>query len=201
MNSAAKRQGSAVRNSKETQVELAIDLDGSAISEISTSIGFLDHMLELFAFHSGFSLSINASGDTHVDDHHTAEDIGICLGAALAQALGDRRGIERYASFLMPMDEAMVEVVADLGGRSYLYYDVNYGREMLGTLATENIREFLAAFCRQAGVTLHIEKRRGDNAHHIAEAVFKGLARCLKLAAARTGGGAIPSSKGMIDIG
>lgn len=198
-----KRQGCSLRKSKETDVELRINLDGEAESAISTSIGFLDHMLELFAFHSGFSLSIKASGDTHVDDHHLAEDIGICLGAAMAEALGERRGIQRYASALMPMDEALVEVVADLGGRAFLYYDVKYGREMLGRLATENIREFLAAFCRQAGVTLHVEMKHGENAHHIAEAVFKGFGRCLKQAAHldAAASGQIPSSKGMIDIG
>ena len=198
-----KRQGTSTRKSRETDVELQIGLDGGKPSDISTSIGFLDHMLELFAFHSGFSLQIKASGDIHVDDHHLAEDIGICLGTAMAQALGERRGIERYASVLMPMDEALVEVTADMGGRSFLYYDVNYGRDMLGSLATENIREFMAAFCRQAGITLHIEKKHGENAHHIAEAVFKGLARCMKQAMTVNAHNVqtIPSSKGMIDVG
>ena len=170
------------RTTKETDIYLKLELDGKGISDVDTGCGFLDHMLTLFASHGGFDLTVKCKGDTQVDDHHTVEDIGICLGKAISEALGDCRGITRYGYFILPMDESLVLTALDISGRSTLVFDCDFPTEKIGTFDTELVKEFYAALVRNANMTLHVKKLAGDNSHHIAEAAFKSFARSLKAA-------------------
>ncbi len=188
------------RVTNETDISLTLTLDGSGKSKISTGCGFLDHMLTLFAAHGKFDLYVECKGDTYVDDHHTVEDIGICLGWAFSQALGDKRGINRYGSFLLPMDEALILSAADLSGRSCLCYGLQIPTEKIGTFDTELVEEFFLAFTRQCPMSLHLQQLAGKNSHHIAEGAFKSVARSLKAAVAmdESSAGQIPSTKGVL---
>lgn len=188
------------RKTAETNIALTLNLDGTGKAEIETGVGFLDHMLTLFASHARFDLALKCTGDTQVDDHHSAEDIGICLGQALANALGEKRGINRYASTMLPMDEALILSAIDISGRSCLCYDATYPTEKIGTFDTELVEEFLQAFVRNCPMSLHIKKLAGSNSHHIAEGLFKSIARSLKVAVAidPSLGDEIPSTKGVI---
>lgn len=170
------------RTTKETDILLNISLDGKGKSDVDTGCGFLDHMLTLFASHGGFDLVVKCKGDVEVDDHHTVEDIGICLGKAISESLGDCRGITRYGYFILPMDESLVLTALDLSGRAALVFDCDFPTEKIGTFDTELVKEFFAALVRSANMTLHVKKMAGDNSHHIAEAVFKSFARSLKCA-------------------
>jgi imidazoleglycerol-phosphate dehydratase len=188
------------RKTAETSIMLTLKLDGSGKSEIKTGVGFLDHMLTLFAAHGRFDLTVCCTGDTWVDDHHSAEDIGICLGQAFAQALGDKRGITRYGSFLLPMDEALIQTAVDISGRSCLNYGLQIPTEKIGTFDTELVEEFFLAFVRNCPMSLHILQLAGKNAHHIVEGCFKSVARSLKAAVAidPADPNAIPSTKGVL---
>lgn len=186
------------RKTTETDIRLSLNLDGSGCSCIATGCGFLDHMLTLFAAHGKFDLEVTCNGDTQVDDHHSVEDIGICLGTAFQNALGEKRGIARYGSFLLPMDEALILCAVDLSGRSCLCYDLNIPTEKIGTFDTELIEEFLLGLVRNCPMSLHLKQLAGKNAHHIAEGAFKALARALKAAVAQDGSGEIPSTKGVL---
>lgn len=180
-----RRQGAIQRKTKETDIDLTIVLDGSGQTEIDTGVPFLDHMLTLFGVHGFFDLSVEANGDTEVDDHHTVEDIGICLGRAFSQALGDKGGIARYGLSYLPMDEALVRVVVDVSNRPFLHYDAPVPDQKLGTFDTALSQEFMRAFAQHCGVTLHVDLLHGSNSHHIIEAVFKGLARAMRQATER----------------
>ena len=188
------------RKTSETQIKLSLDIDGSGTSEISSGIGFLDHMLTLFAKHSGFNLEVSCTGDTYVDDHHSCEDIGIVLGSALREALGDKRGISRYGDIILPMDEALILCACDVSGRSCLVCDADFPTEKIGSFDTELVQEFFEAFTRSSGITLHIRKLSGANSHHIAEGIFKAFARCLAKACGidEKRKDEIPSTKGVI---
>ena len=188
------------RKTSETQIQLSLDIDGSGTSEISSGIGFLDHMLTLFAKHSGFNLEVSCTGDTYVDDHHSCEDIGIVLGSALREALGDKRGISRYGDIILPMDEALILCACDVSGRSCLVFDADFPIEKIGSFDTELVQEFFEAFTRSSGITLHIRKLSGANSHHIAEGIFKAFARCLAKACGidEKRKDEIPSTKGVI---
>lgn len=188
------------RKTSETQIKLSLDIDGSGTSEISSGIGFLDHMLTLFAKHSGFNLEVSCTGDTYVDDHHSCEDIGIVLGSALREALGDKRGISRYGDIILPMDEALILCSCDVSGRSCLVFDADFPTEKIGSFDTELVQEFFEAFTRSSGITLHIRKLSGANSHHIAEGIFKAFARCLAKACGidEKRKDEIPSTKGVI---
>lgn len=194
------RQATVKRKTSETAIEVSLDLDGAGRAEIATGIGFLDHMLDLLARHSLIDLTVKAEGDLHIDFHHTAEDVGIALGQALKQALGDKRGIIRYASLDMPMDETLTRVALDISGRPYLVWRVEFSRPKVGEMDTELFREWFQAFAVNAGLTLHVECLYGDNNHHIAESCFKGLARALRAAVAIDArrADAIPSTKGTL---
>src|SRR6476660_8923935 len=176
------RTGSVKRKTKETDIEVAVDLDGNGASDISTGIGFLDHMLDLLARHSRIDITVKAKGDLHIDFHHTTEDSGIALGQAVAKALGDRKGIKRYASLHLPMDETLTRAAIDVSGRPYLIWKVDFSSPKIGDFDTELVREWFQAFAMNAGITLHVETLYGDNNHHIAESCFKALARCLRKA-------------------
>jgi imidazoleglycerol-phosphate dehydratase len=192
------RKAEIKRQSLESDVRVLIDLDGNGKAKVKTGIGFFDHMLSLLAFHAKLDLEVEARGDLFVDDHHTVEDIGIVFGQALKEALGDRKGIVRYGSFLLPMDEVLARAVLDISGRSNLVYRVKFTNERIGELATEMIKEFFQAVVNQAGLTLHLEVFYGENNHHIAEAIFKAFGRALQQAF-RQEGTDIPSSKGLLD--
>lgn len=188
------------RTTGETDVAVVLDLDGTGKSEISTGCGFLDHMLTLFARHGRFDLTVQAKGDTWVDDHHTVEDVGITLGDAFAKALGDKRGVTRYGSTILPMDEALILTAVDLSGRGLLCYDLAIPTEKVGTFDTQLVGEFFAAFTRRADVTLHVKQLAGTNSHHIIEGAFKSLARSLRTAVAidPAAAGEVPSTKGVL---
>ena len=186
------------RKTAETDIELTLNLDGKGKSTIQTGVGFLDHMLTLFAAHGKFDLTVTCQGDTHVDDHHSAEDIGICLGQAFQSALGDKRGITRYGSFLLPMDEALIQTAVDISGRSFLGYGLEIPTEKIGTFDTELVEEFWLAFVRQCPMSLHIQQLAGKNAHHIVEGCFKSVARSLRIAVKSDGSNEIPSTKGVL---
>ena len=189
------------RVTNETDVNLWLDLDGDGKeSEIKTGIGFFDHMMTLFSRHSGIQMSLTCEGDTWVDDHHSVEDIGITLGEALKEALGDKKGIKRYASLTLPMDEALVLVSVDISGRGGFYGDIPFPTEKIGTFDTQLVSEFMTAFAANAGITLHIRLITGFNSHHIAEGCFKGLARALReaVSADERFGTDIPSTKGVL---
>ncbi len=194
------RQAHIIRNTAETAIDLTIDLDGRGTAAISTGCGFLDHMLTLFAKHGRFDLSVCCQGDTQVDFHHTAEDIGITLGQAFAKAVGDKRGIVRYGSMLLPMDESLILSAVDLSGRCGLYYDLAVPTEKVGAFDTELIEEFWLGFVRQAACTLHIKKLAGTNSHHILEGTFKSVARSLRAAVTVEAAfkDEIPSTKGVL---
>lgn len=188
------------RTTGETDVDVVLDLDGTGKSEISTGCGFLDHMLTLFARHGRFDLTVQAKGDTWVDDHHTVEDVGITLGDAFAQALGDKRGVTRYGSTILPMDEALILTAVDLSGRGLLCYDLDIPTEKVGAFDTQLVGEFFAAFARRADLTLHVKQLAGANSHHIIEGAFKSLARSLRTAVAidPAAAGEVPSTKGVL---
>ena len=188
------------RKTNETDIKLSLNIDGTGKSNIQSGCGFLDHMLTLFASHGKFDLEIKCDGDTYVDDHHTTEDIGIVLGQAFAQALGDKRGIVRYGSTILPMDEALILTAADFSGRSYLAYALEIPTEKVGTFDTELVKEFFLAFTRKADLTLHIKQLAGENSHHIIEGAFKSVARSIRTAVQIDSDFAdeIPSSKGVL---
>lgn len=194
------RRASVERNTKETRISVTVDLDGTGAYDIATGIGFLDHMLEQLARHSLIDIALKADGDLHIDQHHTTEDSGIALGQAVLQALGERRGITRYAHVFLPMDEALTRVALDISGRPYLIWKVEFPRSKVGEMDTELFREWFQAFAQNAGLTLHVENLYGDNAHHIVESCYKGLARALReaLAIDPRQAGAIPSTKGQL---
>ena len=194
------RKGAVARKTKETDVKVAIDLDGIGASSIATGIGFLDHMLDLLARHSRIDVHVKAKGDLHIDHHHTTEDVGIALGQALKQALGDMKGISRYADVHVPMDEALTRVAMDISGRPFLVFKVEFGRAKVGPFDTELVEEWFRAFATNAGVTLHVATLYGGNDHHIAESCFKGLARALRAAVAVDPRAAdeVPSTKGRL---
>lgn len=173
------RKSRIERKTLETDILVDIDLDGSGKSTIDTGIGFLDHMLTLMAFHGSFDMEVKCTGDLYVDDHHTVEDIGIALGEAFNKALGDKRGIRRYSSIYIPMDESLSHVVLDISNRPYLVFNTNFKNEKVGTMATENFKEFFRAFIGKAGITLHINVLYGENDHHKIEGIFKAFARAL----------------------
>ena len=193
------RKSKISRRTRETDIEAVLNVDGAGTGRISTGIGFMDHMLELFARHGKFDLSVTAKGDLSVDAHHTMEDLGLVLGEAFSRALGDKIGIRRYGNFMLPMDETLVLIALDLSGRPLLVYDLTPPTEKVGTLDTALFHEFLQAFCVKAGLNLHIRLLAGGEVHHIFEAVFKGLARALEQAVSidpRENG--IPSTKGIL---
>ena len=192
------RTAQITRRTAETDIMLTVNLDGTGKSTIKTGVGFLDHMLTLFAAHGKFDLEVTCQGDTWVDDHHSAEDIGICLGQAFQTALGDKRGITRYGSYLLPMDEALIQTAVDISGRSYLGYGLEIPTEKIGTFDTELVEEFWLAFVRQCPMSLHIRQLAGKNAHHIVEGCFKSVARSLRIAVASDGTNEIPSTKGVL---
>ena len=188
------------RKTAETDILLTLNLDGTGKSTVKTGVGFLDHMLTLFAAHGKFDLQITCQGDTWVDDHHSAEDIGICLGQAFAKALGEKRGITRYGSFLLPMDEALIQTAVDISGRSYLGFGLEIPTEKIGTFDTELVEDFWLGFVRKAECTLHIKELAGSNSHHIIEGAFKSAARSLKKAVLidPVYADEIPSTKGVL---
>ena len=194
------RSATINRSTTETQISLTLNLDGTGKTKIKTGVGFLDHMLTLFAKHGRFDLTLFCNGDVQVDDHHSAEDIGICLGEAFAKALGDKRGIYRYGSMTLPMDESLILSAVDLSGRAYLGYKLDIPTEKVGTFDTELVKEFWLAFVRSAACTLHIRQLAGENAHHIIEGAFKSVARALRAAVALDpdAKNEIPSTKGVL---
>ncbi len=194
------RQASLERKTKETDIALSLNLDGRGEARIDTGAGFLDHMLELFARHGRFDLQVTCRGDVRVDDHHSVEDVGIVLGAALASALGEKRGVRRYGSMLLPMDEALALVSLDLSGRAFLGFEVPFATEKIGSFDTQLVKEFFLALTRSAGMTLHVRLLAGENSHHVAEAVFKGFGRALAeaVSADERLGDEIPSTKGVL---
>lgn len=194
------RVASVKRRTGETDVSVVVGLDGTGQANVKTGVGFLDHMLELFARHSLFDLEVSASGDLHVDDHHTVEDCGIALGQAFLEALGDKRGIRRYASLHLPMDETLTRVALDISGRPFLVFRTEFPSQKIGHFDTELVREWFQAFAMNGGVTLHVETLYGTNSHHIAESCFKGLARALREAVSvdPQDSERIPSTKGTL---
>ncbi len=194
------RTVSLSRTTSETDIALTLDLDGSGRSEIDTGIGFLDHMLTALARHGLFDLVVRAKGDLHIDFHHTTEDVGIVLGQALLQALGDKRGIRRFGHAIVPMDEALAEAAVDLSGRAFLAWDVAFARDKVGTMDTELFEEFFRALAFNGLFTLHVIRKAGSNAHHVAEASFKAVARALRMAVELDlrAAGVIPSTKGAL---
>ena len=194
------RQVTLTRKTNETDIEVSIDLDGNGISNCETGVGFFDHMLDQLARHSLIDITIKASGDLHIDDHHSVEDCGIALGQALAKALGDKRGIRRYGACHLPMDDALIRCALDLSGRPYLVWGVDIPAQKIGTFDTELVREFFQALSTHGGITLHVDKLHGINAHHITEAAFKAVARSLREAVEPDPrrADAIPSTKGAL---
>ena len=188
------------RETKETNIVLSLNLDEKAGGEITTGVGFLDHMLELFGAHSGFGLSVSCEGDVWVDQHHTLEDIGIALGQAMKACLGDKRGIKRYGHIILPMDESLILAAADISGRGVLGYDVTLPAAKVGDFDTELAKEFWLAFTRESGITLHLKMLAGENTHHIIEGCFKAAARALKEACAidQANKDSVPSTKGVL---
>lgn len=202
MTTSAPRKASIDRQTNETRITASLNLDGTGTYDISTGVGFLDHMLEQLARHSLIDIELRAEGDLHIDFHHTVEDCGIALGQALAKALGDKRGITRYASLDLPMDETLTRVAVDVSGRPYLIWNVTFTRPKLGEMDTELFREWFQAFAQNAGITLHVTNVYGENNHHIAETCYKGLARALRAAIAIDPAQAarVPSTKGTLSV-
>ena len=196
----ALRTATIERVSSETRVVIGLTLDGSGNAQVGTGIGFLDHMLEQLARHSMIDITLKAKGDLHIDFHHTAEDTGIVLGQAVAKALGDKKGITRYADVHLPMDETLTRVCVDVSGRPYLVWRVEFSKPKLGEMDTELFREWFQAFAQHAGITLHVETLYGENSHHIAETCYKALARALRQAVAidERQSGRVPSTKGQL---
>lgn len=192
------RTSTICRQTAETNIELQLNLDGTGMSTIDTGCGFMDHMLTLFAAHGGYDLTVKCKGDTQVDDHHTVEDIGICLGLAFAEALGDKRGIVRYGEKILPMDESLILSAVDISGRSYLGFHLEIPTAKVGSFDTELCEEFWLAFVRKAEMTLHIRQLAGTNSHHIIEGCFKSVARSLAMATALGNTNQIPSTKGVL---
>lgn len=194
------RTAQIIRKTNETDITLSVALDGTGRRDIKTGVGFFDHMLDQLARHALIDITISATGDLHIDDHHTVEDVGIALGQALAQAMGDKRGIRRYGSFHLAMDDALLRAALDLSGRPYLVWDVEFPTPKIGGFDTELVREFFQAFSTHGGITLHVSKLAGINSHHIAEAAFKAVARALReaLEPDPRSGDAIPSTKGTL---
>ena len=194
------RRATITRKTAETEIEVEIDLDGTGAYDNRTGVGFFDHMLDQLARHALIDLRVRASGDTHIDDHHTVEDVGIALGRALAEALGDKRGIRRYGACLLPMDDALVRAALDLSGRPHLAWRLAFTAPKIGTFDVELVREFFTAFAMQGGITLHVDGLAGVNSHHIAEAAFKAVARSLREAVEEDPrrADAIPSTKGAL---
>lgn len=194
------RQAEISRKTAETDISLKLCLDGEGKSEISSGVGFLDHMLTLFARHGGFDLTLRCTGDTWVDDHHSVEDIGICLGLAFKEALGDKRGICRYGSIILPMDEALILCAADISGRGYLGFKLAIPTEKVGSFDTELVQEFFIAFTRTSGITLHLKQLEGENSHHIIEGAFKAFGRAMRTAVSTDARfeNAVPSTKGVL---
>ena len=194
------RQGAVARQTKETSIEVSLDLDGAGLAEVATGVGFFDHMLDQLARHSLIDLTVRCEGDRHIDDHHTVEDVGIAIGQALAKALGDKRGLTRYADCLVPMDETLTRVALDVSGRPFLVFKTEFPTEKIGAFDTQLVREFFQAFAGNGGLTLHIETLYGVNSHHIAESCFKGVARALGAAVSVDPRQAtrIPSTKGAL---
>ena len=194
------REAKIERNTAETKISLRLNLDGTGASQLNTGCGFLDHMLTLFAKHGRFDLEVSCQGDTWVDYHHTVEDIGICLGQAFSEALGDKRGINRYGQFLLPMDETLVLCACDLSGRGACYYALNIPTQKVGDFDTELCQEIFIALARDAGITMHLRQLCGSNSHHIIEGAFKSMARSLRKAVAidRAFANEIPSTKGLL---
>lgn len=193
------RQAELERVTSETDIKLSLNLDGAGTADVDSGVPFFDHMLISWALHSGCDLKLKAAGDLNVDDHHTVEDVGICLGSALKTALGDKKGIRRYGEATVPMDESLVRTVVDLSGRPYLFFDLLIPTAKIGSFSSENVEEFFRALVNQAGMTVHVDLIRGRNAHHIVEAAFKSLARALRAAVStdeRAAG--ILSAKGML---
>jgi imidazoleglycerol-phosphate dehydratase len=194
------RRATITRKTNETEITVSVDLDGAGTARVSTGVGFFDHMLEQVARHSGINLEISAKGDLHIDMHHTVEDTGIALGQAVRQALGDRKGIGRYADVHLPMDETLTRVAIDVSGRPFLVFKSEFTAAKIGDFDTELVREFFQAFAMNAGITLHVETLYGANSHHIAESCFKGLARALRSAIAidERRRDEVPSTKGSL---
>jgi imidazoleglycerol-phosphate dehydratase len=194
------RKATVKRTTKETDVAVTVDLDGRGEAAIATGIGFLDHMLDLLARHSRIDIGVKAQGDLHIDHHHTTEDVGIALGGAVKQALGDMKGITRYADAHLPMDETLTRVAIDISGRPHLVFKVAFAHDKIGTFDTELVREWFQAFAMNAGITLHVETLYGSNDHHISESCFKGLARALRAAVAidPRAKDEVPSTKGSL---
>ncbi len=194
------RKGSVTRKTKETDVAVEIDLDGTGRSQIATGIGFLDHMLDLLARHARIDITVKAKGDLHIDHHHTTEDVGIALGQAAKQALGDMKGITRYADVHVPMDEALTRVALDISGRPFLVFKVEFVRAKIGEFDTALVQEWFQAFATNSGITLHVETLYGTNDHHIAESCYKALARALRAAVAidPLAKDEVPSTKGSL---
>jgi imidazoleglycerol-phosphate dehydratase len=194
------RTGAVTRKTKETDIVVGVTLDGTGLANIATGIGFFDHMLEQLARHSLIDIEIHAAGDLHIDQHHTVEDTGIALGQAIRQALGDMAGITRFADVLLPMDETLTRVAVDISGRPFLVFRTKFAQAKIGNFDTELVREFFQAFTTHAAMNIHVETLYGENAHHIAESSFKGLARALRAAVALDPRqkGAIPSTKGLL---
>ena len=194
------RAASVSRRTAETDVAVSVALDGTGKADIATGVGFLDHMLELFARHGLFDVTVKVTGDLHVDQHHTTEDAGIALGQAILKALGDKKGITRYAHIHMPMDETLSRIALDISGRSFLVFRTAFPTEKIGIFDTELVREFFQALAMNAGLTLHVETLYGENSHHIAESLFKGLARALRQAVSvdPREEGRVPSTKGTL---
>ena len=194
------RKAETVRKTGETDITLSLDIDGKGESEISSGVGFLDHMLTLFSRHGRFDLKLKCIGDTYVDDHHSTEDIAIALGSAFRKALGDKRGIKRYGDIILPMDEALVLASVDISGRSYIRFTSNFQTEKIGTFDVEILEDFFTSFVENAGITLHIRQLDGRNSHHIAEAMFKAVARALRKAVEidERAKDEIPSTKGVL---
>ena len=193
------RNSEVSRITGETDISLSLNLDGSGIAKIETECGFLEHMLTLFAKHAGFDLEVYCKGDHHIDDHHAVEDIGIALGMAFLEAMGDLRGVNRYGHIILPMDEALILAAVDLSGRAHLSCDLDIPSPKVGDFDTELVEEFLMAFTRNANLTLHVKQLAGKNSHHIIEGCFKALARALKMAVeCQPGNSDIPSTKGVL---
>lgn len=194
------RTASLTRETKETSISVAVNLDGTGMAKIATGVGFFDHMLEQIARHALIDIEISAKGDLHIDDHHTVEDVGITLGQAIRKAAGDLKGVTRYADVHLPMDGTLTRVALDVSGRPFLVFRTTFDRQKIGTFDTELVREFFQAFAMNAGITLHVETLYGDNCHHIAESCFKGLARALRAALEidPRQQGRVPSTKGVL---
>ena len=195
------RQSEIKRKTNETDIAISINIDGTGISDIDTGVPFLDHMLHQISSHGLFDLKIKAIGDTHIDDHHTNEDVGIALGKAFSKALGERKGINRFGHFFAPLDEALVQVTLDCSGRPHLTYDLQLNAPRIGTYDTELVKEFFIAFVNNSGITLHINQIRGTNSHHIVEACFKAFSRAIRMSTEidHRRSDSVPSSKGMLE--